>query len=115
MIIATLPEDVKPVAEQKEEAKPETTGEAGEKSEAKKKKKKKEKKEGEKETTENKEEAKEETKPTEPIDVEKRIQEIMKNKAKAGQSKKQGLNLDSAKQEILARQQKKTKKKYEDL
>jgi len=94
---------------------------AGGEGEAKKKKKKKTEKKAEEKTEEKapeEEKQPESTQPTQHIDVEKRIQEIIKAKAKPGQGpKKQASNLDNAKQEILARQQKekKNKKKYEDL
>lgn len=84
------------------------------------KKKKKKKKEGEKKEDE-KEAKEEETKQqepaaTQPVDVEKKIQEIMKKKAQTqGATKKTGTALEAAKQEILARQNaaKKSKKKVD--
>ena len=84
---------------------------------AKKKKKKKAEKKTEEKAPEEEKQA-ESTQAPQTIDVEKRIQEIIKNKSKPAQGpKKQASNLDNAKQEILARQQKekKSKKKDEDL
>jgi len=116
---AGVPETAAPQESQKATEQPAVAA-AGEGEAKKKKKKKTEKKAEEKAEEKAPEEEKqpEGTQPTQHIDVEKRIQEIIKAKAKPGQGpKKQASNLDNAKQEILARQQKekKSKKKYEDL
>lgn len=122
MVIVTAPEGEQPKAEEKVPAKEsidETDPEKKKKAEKEKEKKKKkaaEKKEKEAAEAKPAEEKKEaETQPAGPVDVEKRIQEIMKNKVKqTNQPKKSGPNLEAAKKEILARQGKKTTDKKKD-
>lgn len=99
----------------KEEKAPQTTTTTTTNDEAKKKKKKK--KEGEKKAEQAEEKTEESKQPesNQPIDVEKKIQEIIKKKAaQHSHQTKKAPSLEAAKQEILARTQAKKPKKKVD-